>query len=75
MKETKTLNIQVHRTPAGEPTCSTMLVHESCKFLTSRKWGSIETCVWTGEDLLRGAGGFLVPTETCPLWSPDAAPV
>lgn len=52
----------------GQKTCKTK--EFSCRFYGLRKFGQVETCTYTQDDLNRrdGGEGSLIPDENCPLW-------
>lgn len=68
MSETKTITVEVFRDPDGKPTCSSdHKTGKCCGLMLTRKYGSIDFCGWTGEDIER-EGGFTRPHSLCPIW-------
>lgn len=66
--ETQTLKVEVFRKEDGSPTCCALYGAEQCRFLYTRRFGSVDLCGATSEDLQRDESGWLVPVERCPLW-------
>lgn len=74
LPDTKTIEIQLLRTPTGEGTCCTK--EGSCPFYLVRGFGADELCFFGGERLWRGdsevhgkGAGYLIPNAHCPLWA------
>lgn len=68
-KEYKTINIEVFRTPQGNPTCRNNIMEE-CIFLKDYRYGSVNVCEQSGFELLRHKeNGHLKPNSEFPLWS------
>lgn len=79
--ETRTIEVQAYRDPDGAPTCCADWTTARCRFITLRKFGLVDVCACTGEDLQRlpaGAGyddpvedpwnHYVRPVAGCPIW-------
>lgn len=52
----------------GQKTCQTKAFN--CRFFGLRKFGQVETCTYTQDDLNRrnDGAGSLIPADACPMW-------
>lgn len=70
-REAVTIPVWRHRTPTGEPTCSTGVAPEAtCLFMRLSALAGIESCKINGALIERAADGrgYTVPVAGCPLW-------
>lgn len=70
-REAVTIPVWRHRTPTGEPTCSTGAALEAtCLFMRVSGLAGIERCKINGAMIERGndGRGYTVPVDGCPLW-------
>lgn len=60
------LKIPIYYNPLGKRTC--MRSKDSiCEFLRTRRFGTMLYCGLTDKEVMDGEGGYLDPTEDCPL--------
>ena len=74
MKEEIAIKIIRYRDKNNLPTCAiNFQTGETCQFLGTAKFGSIEKCILTYRDLFRRNKGMgtLIPDPACPLWRDD----
>ena len=69
MKCEKTLEVEAYKTDDGRPTCCYWHPDQSCQFLGSRRFGTVNVCGACFEDLNRYDDMFLKPCEGCPVWT------
>lgn len=82
--EHRTLTVEVYRDTDGAPTCCANWDTARCKFMATRKLGTVEVCGLTGEDLHRRPADWqrgdivanpglhwLRPVDSCPLWAKE----
>jgi hypothetical protein len=68
--ETRLIPVDAYRDDQGQPTCCTHWGTERCKFVATRRLGTVEVCTILGRDLQRSqATTLLVPDVMCPVWN------
>lgn len=76
MTEFATIKIERHRDPEGHPTCCREWGRVQCRFIGVRKFGTVDVCQLTGDDLTRDRNGmgWIRPAFGCPVWpqQPDS---
>ena len=75
MVEKIQLTFERYRDKDNQPTCaSNFSEHKVCKFYATRKFGTVELCVFHTEQMLERRNshyGTLIPVKNCPMWSED----
>ena len=82
-QERRTIAVTAYRDPDGYPTCCLDTGVARCRFMGARKMGSVEVCMVTGDDIVRGPfctdrgdlaprsdARWLRPVDGCPVWHP-----
>lgn len=74
MKESIAILVERHRDPDGQPTCCREWGKQQCRFMGARKFGLIDVCMLTGDDLNRDRNGrgWIRPAFGCPVWEVPA---
>lgn len=78
-RERRTFEVEAYRDSNGAPACCVDWDTARCRFVVTRRFGTLEACSATGADLLRlpadtapGAGRedyiLLRPVAECPVW-------